>query len=342
MKKSILIIMLLSSGFFALHLFSSFSENNTESDNTVTIYDRGVNMKMSSYRIPKGWKIDHHIVTAVNNPNKFFTDYKFDFLSSRGELARNFAPIRFSPAFGQPLNRFWPQTIRQLMQPFGQFSTGQPTQANYGRYLYPEGVNIQGLQMLESYVSGTRNGQPFEGVCIAFLAYGSYSSQITGVVIVGPKGQFNNTFETVRQMFQSQQKNHQYTQRINQINQRKMQMNQQVMKQRQMAFQSGQASYKALAKAYDSSNAAFNAYLRGSSSSGSSYGSYSSQDGFNDHLQGVTSFDDAYHGHRVKQNGEYDYWYTDGFGNYYGTNDAGFNPNSLQGSWKRAYPVNNR
>lgn len=332
--------MLLSTALLALHLFSGFTTDNTESNSTVNIYDRGLNMKISSFRIPKGWKVDHHIVSALNDPNKFFTDYKLDFLSSRGEVARNFAPVKFSPAFGQPLQSFWPQNIRQLMQPFGQFSASQPTQAYYGKYLYPEAANIQGLQMIESSVSGTRNGQAYEGICIAFLAYGSYVSQMTGVIIIGPKGQFNNTFETVRQMFQSQQKNPQYTQRINQLNQRKMQMNQQVMRQREMAFQRGQASYKALAQAYDRDNASFNAYLKGSSSSGSSYGSYSSQDGFNDHLQGVTSFDDSYYGHRIKQNGEYDYWYTDGFGNYHGTNDPGFDPASLQGSWKRAYPIN--
>jgi hypothetical protein len=342
MKKLILFIMLLSTSLLTLHLFSSFKSDETHAADTVNIYDKGVNMKISSYTLPQGWKVDHQIATAINDPKRFFSTYKFDFLSSKGEVARNFAPIKFSPAFGQPLEKFWPQTMSQLLQPFGRFSSGQVSQAYYGTYLFPEAANIQGLQMIESYVSGTRNGKAFEGVCIGFLAYGQYTSQITGVIIVGPKGQFNATFETFQRIHRSKRENPQYKQRVNQINQRKIQSHQKVMRDRQAAFNRRQASYQELANAYSRDNAAFNEYLKGSSSSSSSsYGSYSTQDAYNDNIQSVTSFNDSYFGHRIKQNGHYDYWYTDGFGNYHGTNDAGFDPNSLQGNWSRAYPVNN-
>lgn len=341
MKQSIL-----SKWLFFLSFYTSIGAHPSYAQ-SVSIYDQGLNMKISTYTLPQAWQVDHRIVTTTSDYTRFFSFYKFDFLGSGGEVIRNFAPVKFSPYLGESVEKIWHRTIVQQIEPFGRFEGGQLTQSYYGKYLFPQLANYPGIQLVESNISGYRNGKAFEGVCIGFLAYGNYASQLTGIIIISAKGKLNATLEKYRQINQSKRENTAYTHRINQINQQKNQQyvnySQRIMSNRQAQFDSWQKSHQAAVNAYSQSSAAFRAHLRGSSatSSASSNGPFSTQDARNNHIQGVTSFDDAYLGYRVKKSGEFDYWYTDGYGSYHGTNDAGFDPATLGSNWHRAYPVGN-
>jgi len=66
---------------------------------------------------------------------------------------------------------------------------------------------------------------------------------------------------------------------------------------------------------------------------------YDSHDAFIDGIHGSTSFQDPYSGQQKTLDGDYDYWYQDNLGNYYGTDDPSFDPNSLQGNWERIDPL---
>jgi|GEM_PF-2565703 len=346
MNKSIsLLTLFILNSFLAITLCHGTNSVNNIDDKTFSIYDHGLNMKIATYNLPTGWRIDHRIITATNDYTRFFKSYKFDFHGNKKEVIRNFEPVKFCPAIGESLPKTWHRTMVQQLEPFGKFAGGELTQTSWGRYIFPQFENVPGLQLVESFVTGYRNGQAFEGVCIGFLAYGEYASLFNGVIILSPKGQLQATADKYIRMNNSKRDNPQYTRKIQQLNQQKnnqyVNYAQQIMRSRKQQFDAWQRAHKSAVDAYSSSNAAFNKYLKGGSSGSSSNGPYTPQDGFNDSVQGVTSFDDAYLGYRVKKNGFYDYWYTDGFGNYHGTNDPGFDPSTLGSNWKRAYPVQN-
>lgn len=332
--------------FLSLCFTSCLQANNTEDfAKRVDIYDHGINMQISTYQLPYGWKVDHRIVTATQDYTRFFKSYKFDFLGPKKEVIRNVAPVSFCPYLGESVDEVWHQTMVQQLQPFGKFSTGPLLKGYYGKSLFPELANYPGIKLIESHVSGYRNGRAFEGVCIGFLSYGDYASQLNALIILSPKGQLQNTMKTYLVIRQSKQENRQYTQYITRLNQQKIQYylkNQKTIKdQRERHFNEWQERNREAVAAYSAANRSFNDYLKGNYSGGNSNrnGAYSTQDAFNDHVKGTTSFDDSYLGYRVAKQGNYNYWYTDGYGNYYGTNDPGFDPNTLNGSWRRAQPV---
>jgi len=59
-----------------------------------------------------------------------------------------------------------------------------------------------------------------------------------------------------------------------------------------------------------------------------------------DSINETTSFFDESTGSRVTQDGQYDYWATDGQGNYVGSDDPNFDPNALEGNWQAVVPLN--
>lgn len=319
---------------------STFTQMNAPTHSKV-LYDAGLQMNISTYYLPEGWQIDADIRTTKTDYTRFYSRYKFDIHGTAGEVVRNVAPVRYTPYLGESTQKVWHQSLVQQLAPFGQFQGGQLTQSDYGSYLFPELVNIQGIQFIQSYVHGTRNGRAFEGLCIGILFYGEYSAMFSSVLILSPKGFWEQTVENYRWIRINKVDNPQYQQTVARLNQQKNQKSSQnaqlYMSVRQQQFDSWQKSHQATVNAYAQSNAQFNQYLKGDYSSGS--GQMNSNEAFNNYLQDVTAFDDSYLGYRVKQSGHYDYWFTNGSGEYYGTNDPGFDPYHLGSDWARTYPV---
>jgi len=76
------------------------------------------------------------------------------------------------------------------------------------------------------------------------------------------------------------------------------------------------------------------------SSSISSSSSYGVSSAINDNLRGTTSFEDPHYGHVINEFGHYDRWFTDGSGNYHGTNDPTFEPiRDLGANWGATSPM---
>ena len=330
---------------FQIVLFTlvfSLSISPIIANDIVSVFDQSLNMRISTYSLPTGWSIQQNIATNTNHPTQFFDQYQLDFLSQYSEVVHNFDPISFCPYLGETVELIWHRTMVQRLSRFGTFHGGEIHASYYGKYLYPELANTPGIQIIESYVKGTRNGQSFEGVCIGFLAYGDYASSINGLIILSPEGYLDQTVQSYATILSDVDRNTNWTNKFNQICQKKRQAyvdyTQKIMNYRAKVYRQWQQSNQAYTQAYSRYNSSFNEYISGKSTS-SNHNTYTVQDEYNDHIQGVTSFDDSYLGYRVKQEGEYSYWYTDGAGNYYGTDDPSFDPNSLQGTWVRAYPV---
>lgn len=117
------------------------------------------------------------------------------------------------------------------------------------------------------------------------------------------------------------------------------------MQGNQAAFDAHQRGMAERSAMMDQNHAAYMDSLRNTPTRppGSDYSSdYDGHDAFIDAIHDSTSFQDPYSGQQITQDGDYDYWYQDNLGNYYGTDDPGFDPHSLQGNWERIEPLSPR
>lgn len=307
----------------------------------VSVSDEGARMQIATYTLPYGWKVDHKIAIDQQNFSRFFHYYKFDFHGPNQEVIRNVAPVQYSPLTGSSRDQALMTTLSQQMGALGNFRWGQWTAGQSAYYLFPQLAYVKGLQVYEIPLSGTRNGKAFQGVFIAMISDGGYGGSFNGLIVLSPQNRLQQTLGSARQIFASKRENSRYSQLFQAKRQRMQTAHQQEMARRQGEYDAHQKQMQGLYDARSRDNHAFNDYIksRGQGNGGNANGPYTSQDGFNDHLKGTTSFDDTYFGHRISVQGNYQYWYTDGFGHYHGTNDAGFDPNSLQGHWYCTNPV---
>jgi len=106
----------------------------------------------------------------------------------------------------------------------------------------------------------------------------------------------------------------------------------------QAAFEAHQRNMAERSAMQDQNHASFMGSLRNTPSrpAGSDYDGH---DAFIDGIHDSTSFQDPYSEAQKTLDGDYDYWYQDNLGNYYGTDDPGFDPNSLPGNWQQIDPL---
>jgi len=107
----------------------------------------------------------------------------------------------------------------------------------------------------------------------------------------------------------------------------------------QAAFEAHQRDMAQRSAMMDQNHADFMGELRSTPNRPAGGGHYDSHDAFIDGIHDSTSFEDPYSGRQITRDGVYDYWYQDNLGNYYGTDDPSFDPNSLQGDWQRIEPL---
>lgn len=118
--------------------------------------------------------------------------------------------------------------------------------------------------------------------------------------------------------------------------QRMAQAHQYRMAQQKQQFNAHQQNMASMRQSFDQQTQAW--YDRNFGPSGSS--SYSGNAAVGDAITGYTSFNDPCTGHQIKKEGHYDYWYTNEFGEYHGTNDPNFQPGQhYSGDWKPIQPL---
>lgn len=89
---------------------------------------------------------------------------------------------------------------------------------------------------------------------------------------------------------------------------------------------------------YAASDARHAAWMNSGSRAPTSSGDYDSQDTFIDQTHERTTFNDPYSGQEIHKDGQRDRSFTNGLGDYYGTDDPGFNQHSLSGDWQGIEP----
>src|SRR5690606_37463974 len=108
------------------------------------------------------------------------------------------------------------------------------------------------------------------------------------------------------------------------------------MAQQRAQFNAHQQNMASMRESFDQHNQAWRE--RNFGSGGSS--SYSGNASVIDAITGYTSFSDPYTGQQIKKEGNYNYWYTNEFGEYHGTDDPNFKPgNHYSGNWKSIQPL---
>ena len=139
-----------------------------------------------------------------------------------------------------------------------------------------------------------------------------------------------------------EQINQRAMQQIQADGQRRMQQasaaHRQRMANRQASFNAHQQNMQSMSQAQDASYNSYMNNLRNSGSYNSSGSDYSSHNAFIDQMHERSTFNDPYSGQEMHLDGQYDYNYTNGLGDYYRTDDPSFDPNSLQGDYQQIEP----
>ena len=311
--------------------------------NQVTVIDQGLNMPMSTYTLPKGWKLVHDIAT---NPNTgMITRYKLDKFGPQGQITRSLPPAMYGPFTGTSFQQAWHQNAEQALQGVMQeFEIGQPQTKGplldkmRSSQKLQHNLQKNGIKKLwEANISGKRNGKAYEGkVLIASMPIDQQSGVVLTGILISPRGLLMKTIDTDIKIEEMSKENPRYVQTMQQIS---IRASKQRMQARQQQFNSHQQMMQQRYQANDQRNQQWMNNFRNDGSSSTGSNGYSSHDAYIDSIHERNTFYDPDSGQNVSRDGQYDYNYTDGMGSYYGTDDPSFNPNSMQGDWQETEPL---
>ncbi|MDR4503601.1 MAG: hypothetical protein MRK01_02265 [Candidatus Scalindua sp.] len=336
-------VFVLSSFSMSNHVLGSYNVPDTQQlpgqSQRVEIYDHGLQVPVNSFELPPGWHVNQHIATDLNDVWRMYSSYVLDLFGPNGEIITNLFPVAVYPSQGQNWEQVWLQLFHERVGHLGTFQFSPTIQSPLAQTLFPK-ASQAGIRVLEKNISGTLQGRQVEGKLFTLMADTGYSLIMYPSAFLCPKGLLSQTIETMRQIDVSQIQNPQYQVRSRQLMAERYQQHQILMRSSQNWFESHMASMRQASRMQSQSNQEFSAYLKsGGSTSAHDNNTFTPNDQFTEYLRDNTTFDDPYSGHRISQPGQYEYWYTDRLGNYHGTNDPNFDPNSLVGNWYGITPL---
>ncbi|PIE43777.1 MAG: hypothetical protein CSA50_04030 [Gammaproteobacteria bacterium] len=326
----------------------------------VTIVDRGLNMPVYRYTLPEGWEVVQDMAVDPNTAQ--YMRYKLEVYGPNGEILVSCMAVPYGPysPMSVSFDQAWKQSAYQgLQQKVANTSLGK---------LSPQGVliskmqnspmfmqkfrqrkqawGIEKIQPLEVDVRANRNGVNYEGKLIVWHLPNPMMQQagvVSAEAILAPAGRLAETLDSYLRIVERIQDNPGYVQRVKQLNQqvlaRNMAAHRQRMDAQKQMFDAHQNRMRQQSAARDQNFQQWMNDFRNDGSSPSSVGSYTSQDSFVDSIHERQTFYDPDSGFNTSRDGQYDYNYTDGMGNFYGTDNPSFDPNSLQGDWQQTQPL---
>lgn len=343
------------------------------------VMDKGLNMPFCTITVPDGWTLVHDIVsnTYTDGFLKFILYLENPQGEIRGLMPPLFKyAVYQTPMSPQPSGVSFEQAIydlvsHQLQPVVGSFSMGQ-TSLNAEAMENPElkplfertrqdvqsanqsymmsgmqGNSQADLGVFQTEIEARRNNQPFKGLVTAIKVgriestpYMQSSSGFSfGVFFLAPSERFEQLKEEKEPLLTYQLNpdwDKQKSRIIDKDTQQMSRNHQANMNARQQQFNQHQQNMRETQQLYDQQNQAW--YNRNFGPNGSS--SYSGNQAFIDGaITGQTTFNDPYSGFQIRQDGHYDHWFTNEFGEYKGTNDPNFDPSSLPGNWTPIKPV---
>ncbi|MCC5930671.1 MAG: hypothetical protein JJU28_15610 [Cyclobacteriaceae bacterium] len=339
----------------------------------VTIMDQALNMSMATVNVPSGWKLHQDVASNPNGAG--YLKFHISIESPEGEIY-GYLPAMINYFVYNMYGQWTGTSFEQLVQYLAHYS-GQPYLEKFSmgkiepdhEAMQHEAVrqaahqHQQMIQQSNAYGGGYSQAIADFGVykleCKAFrknVAYkGSISVMKLGTIDQSPQMQIYHgpifgsyifapeklivkalAREDVLQIQINPAWDGKRSQIIDRETQRMSQDHQQRMAAQQQQFQSHQQNMAAQRQQFEQHNQDW--YRRNFGSGGS--GAYSGNAAVTDAITGYSSFNDPYTGHQIKQEGHYDYWYTNEFGEYHGTNDPNFQPERhYNGNWQAIQPL---
>lgn len=349
---------LLISGKILLLTFVSFFATNllqaqpNSSWKTVTIQDHGYGIPMGTLKIPSNWQLNSQVTGQQHTAE--FAAFQVELLGPSGEVAYSFPPTISISAFqdqftgqmsGMDFNSFLYQVLDAFSQQYGISLQTENIQPSERLMNVPDFKQMQQMatasgttfDALEVTFSANKNGKAYRGKMEFY--YSDFSEPqmglIAGIAIntsvwMAPTNIAAQTENLLSGL--ALEPNPQWLRIREQVME---QENRQIAANNQRTFQEGQRRHHERQAAFQAQN---DAWYHNNLGAGSTYNSSAS---FIDANTGHTSFDDPHTGHQIRQEGHYNYWFTDGQGQYHGTNDASFNPASLGTQWQSIRPLGN-
>lgn len=355
----------------ATELTKSSSEEERLNLKRVDIQDQALNMRMLSINIPEGWTLHQDI---ASNPNgSGYLKFLLALESPEGEI-QGLLPLMMNYnswiMYGQQMGIYFDELLQYLMhycaQPFLEKFTPGKMISDPEALASPEGEQFRAFamnyaqmasqavgmsatldfDMVKMDFSAFRKNVPYKGLIKAakmgVINQNQYMIGKSGVIIgyftLAPEDLFAQAEQ--REIDLQPEINPQWDQKKSEIidmeSRRMSQDHQARMAQQRAQFNSHQQNMASMRESFDQHNQAWRE--RNFGSGGSS--SYSGNASVIDAITGYTSFSDPYTGQQIKKEGNYNYWYTNEFGEYHGTDDPNFKPqNHYSGNWKPIQPL---
>ncbi|MEZ4651325.1 MAG: hypothetical protein R3E97_21545 [Candidatus Eisenbacteria bacterium] len=328
----------------------------------VVLFDRSLNMPRAAVEIPAGWRVYQDIATDPSTGTS--ARFQVDFVGPNDELIRGVRALNYFSMAGQSLESAWRHSADIALQgTLERLEVGRlgPSDVLSRTRLVRDLSQRVRVQALEAPVRGVRNGVEFAGA-VYVVNMPTPQDPNSGTVMVeallAPAASLDQVREIHFRIAESREDNPQYQQAAAEMSQRAIArdraQSQQWMAQSQAAHQQRMASNQAQfdahqqrmqsqSQSFDQMNQQWMSDFRssgGSAWAGGGGDGYGGHEAFIDQIYEQQSFADPYSGQQMQMDGQYDYNYTNGLGDYYRTDDPNFDPNSLSGDWQAIDPMN--
>lgn len=322
-----------------------------EEGKSVVVMDRGIGVPVGSLALPEGYSIRYDV--ATNPQTGQFDEFFVDLAGPDGKQIRGTGIVDYSFFNNQD-----PVAISQVLisrgvqdfssVDFGNFETNEERMAHQDAQRRIEVARAQGmdLQFYAVPFRGIRADGELRGVAeITHTLYHDHSGRHIGGnlnvrLIFAPEESFAQAKADAVKVDAGFHPNPQHGQMVSQlVDQQTARMtreHQQRMAAQQQAFEAHQQKMQGIYRANEAHNQAWREQFNRGWNTGSSGSGYTHDDAFRDTVVGQTAFDDPYTGDQIRRDGHYNHWFTDGQGNYQGSDDPNFNPGS---GWQSIEPL---
>lgn len=307
------------------------------------VYDKGLNVVRTTVLLPAGWRGYQDIATSPRTGQA--EQYVLDYYGPNGELIRGTGATNYYGPLNQRFARMWPKLVEQAMNGVGEdVKLGERRETEMVERL-PNINKVLGNINKEAFevpFTAQREGKPLEGVAyVLHIPFSNDSGTFLANIVVASPEHIEAAIDVGWKIGASEQINPEYTRIQNEISRKAMARSQREhqarMQANQRSFNAHQARMKGQQAAFDQANARWMDNFRGGGGSGGN--GYTGHDAFIDSIHETDTFHDPSTGQNVRRSGQFKYNYTDGQGNFYGTNDPSFSPAALQGNWQATQPL---
>lgn len=326
-------------------------EGTAPAQQQTVLMDAGLRMPFASFTHPEGFALRY--VLSTNPQTGQYDQYFIELENARGSLIRMPGEITYAGHQGTNFHQALEYLFLSSVQDVTDIEFGETVvhhdliNGPIGQRLIPA-LRAEGMLMQAWRVPfrGNRGGAVKQGRAEIVHTFHPAHEGIGTVVVrvlMCDASQIDHLLESVLLMDRTFQQNPQYEQTVtairNEVMRRMTEDHQFRMARQQQMFDSHQRKMQGIYAANEAQNRQWRENFFNSWNTAARSDDYSFNEAWRDTLTGQTTFNDPATGHQVKQDGHYNHWFTDGAGNYRGSDDSSFNPGS---GWQRIQPVSPR